>query len=281
MKIKVTSDSTCDLSKEYIEKHNISIAPLSVIIDGKALKDTIEIVPTDIFQHVEKTGELPTTSAVNSADYIELFSKYTKDFDAIIHVNIGSGFSCCNQNAVIAANEFNNVFVVDSQNLSTGHGIVVKQIVEMVENGMLVTDIVKEIEDIIPRVETSFVVNQMDYLQKGGRCSAVVALSAKLLKIKPCIEVKNGAMIVAKKYQGSFSHVIKKYVIDRLENRNDIDFSHIFITHTGVDKEIVERASDLVAKYGKFEAVDETIAGCTVSSHCGPATLGILFVKKK
>lgn len=281
MKIKVISDSTSDLSKEFINKHNITIAPLSVVMGGKEYKDTIDILPSDIFAEVEKTGELPTTSAINVQEYIDLFAKFASSYDAIIHVNIGSGFSCCNQNAVLASKEFKNVFVVDSKNLSTGNGFVVKMIAEMVEKGLDAKDIISKIDDIIPRVETSFVVNRMDYLQKGGRCSAVIALSAKLLKIKPCIEVKNNVMIVAKKYQGTFTHALKKYVSDRLEGRDDIDFSHIFITHTGVEKEVLELVKSLVEKYGKFEVIEETIAGCTVSSHCGPSTLGILFVRTK
>lgn len=280
MRIKISSDSTCDLNKAYIEENDIGIMPLFVVKDGESFKDGLEITPDVIFAHVNAGGDLCTTSAANVNDYVELFEEYKKEYDAVIHINIGSGFSSCHQNASLAAEEFDNVYVVDSMNLSTGHGLVVVEAVKRVKQGMEAEKIYEELKDLVPRVEASFVLDRLDYMVKGGRCSAVAALGASLLQLKPCIEVVDGKMGVCKKYRGSYEKALGNYVKDRLMNREDIDTERIFVTHTETPQEVVESVKKVVDEYKDFEIVEETVAGCTVSCHCGPNTLGVLFIRK-
>lgn len=280
MKIKISSDSTCDLSKEYIEAHDIGILSLVVVKDGESYKDGIDITPDVIFAHVNGGGALCSTSAANVNDYMELFEEYKKEYDAVIHINLGSGFSSSHQNACIAAEEFENVYVVDSMNLSTGHGLVVVEAVKMVEAGMEPEKIYEALKELAPRVEASFVLDRLDYMVKGGRCSAVAALGASLLQLKPCIEVVDGKMGVCKKYRGSYEKALNNYVKDRLMDRDDIDTERIFVTHTETPQDVVESVKSAVKEYKDFEIVEETVAGCTVSCHCGPNTLGVLFIRK-
>ncbi|MBQ8039690.1 MAG: DegV family protein [Lachnospiraceae bacterium] len=280
MKIKISSDSTCDLSKEYIEAHDIGILALVVVKDGESYKDGIDITPDVIFEHVNGGGALCSTSAANVNDYMELFEEYKKEYDAVIHISLGSGFSSSHQNACIAAEEFENVYVVDSMNLSTGHGLVVVEAVKMVEAGMAPEEIYKALKELAPRVEASFVLDRLDYMVKGGRCSAVAALGASLLQLKPCIEVVDGKMGVCKKYRGSYAKALGNYVKDRLMDRDDIDTERIFVTHTETPQDVVDSVKAAVKEYKDFEIMEETVAGCTVSCHCGPNTLGVLFIRK-
>ena len=280
MKIKISSDSTCDLSKEYIKAHDIGILPLVVVKDGESYRDGIEITPDVVFAHVNNGGALCTTSAANVNDYMELFEEYKKEYDVVIHINLGSGFSSSHQNAKIAAEEFENIYVVDSMNLSTGHGLVVIEAVKMAEAGMEPEKIYEALNELAPKVEASFVLDRLDYMAKGGRCSAVAALGASLLQLKPCIEVVDGKMGVCKKYRGSFEKVLGNYVKDRLVGRDDINQERIFVTHTETPQEIVDKVKATVNESKEFEIVEETVAGCTISCHCGPNTLGVLFVRK-
>ena len=280
MKIKISSDSTCDLSKEYIEAHDIGILSLVVVKDGESYRDGIDITPDVIFAHVNGGGALCSTSAANVNDYMELFEEYKKEYDAVIHINLGSGFSSSHQNACIAAEEFENVYVVDSMNLSTGHGLVVVEAVKMAEAGETPEKIYEALKDLAPRVEASFVLDRLDYMGNGGRCSAVAALGASLLQLKPCIEVVDGKMGVCKKYRGSYEKALNNYVKDRLMNREDIDTERIFITHTETPQTVVDSVKATVKECKDFDITEETVAGCTVSCHCGPNTLGVLFIRK-
>jgi DegV family protein with EDD domain len=280
MKIKISSDSTCDLSKEYVTAHDVGIMPLVVVKEGESFKDGVDIVPEDIFAHVNSGGSLCSTSAANVNDYMELFEEYKKEYDAVIHINIGSGFSSSHQNARLAAEDFENVYVVDSMNLSTGHGLVVVEAVKMAEAGMEPDKIYEALNDLTPRVEASFVLDRLDYMVKGGRCSAVAALGASLLQLKPCIEVVDGKMGVCKKYRGSYEKALSNYVKDRLKDREDIEIERIFVTHTETPQDVVDSVIGTVKEYKNFEILEETVAGCTVSCHCGPNTLGVLFIRK-
>ena len=280
MKIKILSDSTCDLNKALLEANNISLAPLSVIKDGKDYKDGVTITPAEIFAHVAAGGALCSTSAVSIGEYEELFSKYAADYDGIIHINIGSGFSTCYQSAYLAAEEFPNVRVIDSQNLSTGQGLVVLKACELAQNCTDLDEMAEALRKFSAKVEASFLVDKLDYLVKGGRCSSAAALGANLLNLKPCIEVKDGKMTVVKKYRGNYAKCLATYVKDRLADREDIDLAHLFITQTTVSEDAYQGVMDAVHTYGGFAHVYETLAGCTVSCHCGPGTLGVLFVRK-
>ena len=280
MKIKILSDSTCDLSSALTEQHNITLVPLSVIKNGEQFKDGITITPADIFAHVAAGGALCSTAANNASEYAEIFSKYTDEYDGVIHINIGSGFSACYQNACIAAEDFPNVRVIDSMNLSTGQGLVVLKACELAKTCEDLDALAEELRAFTAKVEASFLVDKLDYLVKGGRCSAAAALGANLLNLKPCIEVKDGKMAVVKKYRGNYAKCLASYVKDRLANRDDLESDIIFVTQTIVSDECYAGVMANVSEYGHFDHVYETTAGCTVSCHCGPGTLGVLFVRK-
>lgn len=280
MKIKVTADSTCDLTPELIEKYDIEIVPLYVVKGENSYLDTVEINPSDVFEYFDNGQGLCKTSAVNVDRYKEIFARNLKEYDAIIHIDISSDMSSCYQNACMAASEFENVYPIDSRNLSTASGHLVLEACLMAQQGLEAKDIADKLNELAGKLEASFVIDKLTYLHKGGRCSSLAALGANILKLKPCIEVVDGVMGVGKKYRGSFEQAIDKYTRERLEGRNDVDYKRIFITHTTCVPEIIQIAKDNVMKYGKFEEIIETTAGCTISCHCGPNTLGILFFRK-
>lgn len=280
MKIKILSDSTCDLSKELVEKYNITILPLTVIKDSKQYSDGITITPADIFAHVAAGGDLCSTTAMNMGEYADWFSKFAGEYDGVIHINIGSAFSSSYQNACLAAEEFDNVRVIDSQNLSTGQGLVVLKACELAQECTDLDTLKAQLDEFTTHVEASFLLDQLKYMVKGGRCSTVAALGANLLNLKPCIEVKNGKMSVVKKYRGNYAKCLAAYVKDRLADRDDLDRGTLFITNTPVDDACMASVEEAVSAYGDFQNIYRTQAGCTVSCHCGPGTLGVLFVRK-
>jgi len=279
MKIKVLSDSTCDLSQKLLQQYDITLAPLTVVMADEQFKDGVTITPADIFAHVAAGGSLCSTAAVSIGEYVDLFARYSDAYDGIILINIGSGFSACYQNACVAAEDFPKVRVIDSQNLSTGQGLVVLKACQLAETATDLDALAAQLRAYTEKVEASFLVDKLDYLVKGGRCSSAAALGANLLNLKPCIEVKNGKMTVGKKYRGNYTKCLASYVRERLDGREDIDRSTLFVTKTVVTDENYGAVMDAVGTYGHFEQVHETTAGCTVSCHCGPGTLGILFVR--
>ena len=280
MKICISADSTCDLSPELVEKYHISIEPLYIIRDGKSLRDGIDITPQDIFQRVKDGLGISPTGAVNVSDYADYFRSLRENCDAVIHINISSDFSSCFQNASLAAQEIDGVYAVDSRNLSTGSGLLVLRAAEMAEQGMDPQSIVDALNQLAEKVEASFVIDTLEHLRIGGRCSTIAAFGASMLQLKPCIEVKEGKMSVGKKYRGQINKAIHQYVENRLKDRTDLDLSRIFVTHTCQTREPVEDAIATVKKLQPFAEILETQAGCTVSTHCGPNTLGVLFIRK-
>ena len=280
MKIKILSDSTCDLSAELLQKHDISLVPLTVVKDGVAYSDGVTITPDEIFAHVAAGGSLCTTTALNADEYTSHFSKYADSYDGILHINIGSGFSSCYQNACIAADDFPNVRVVDSQNLSTGQGLVVLYACKLAQECDNLDDLHQKVQAFTERVEASFLLNRLEYMVKGGRCSSAAALGANLLNLKPCIEVKNGKMAVVKKYRGNYAKCLASYVKDRIADRDDLDRETLFVTRTPVEADCEAAVAEAVNAYADFENIYWTTAGCTISCHCGPGTLGVLFVRK-
>lgn len=279
-KIIISSDSTCDLSAELKERYGVKILPLGVTLGTNVYRDGFDITPDDIYAHYDKTGELPKTTAANVGECVDHFAELTKNGDAVIHFTISSKMSSTYNNACIAASEFENVYVVDTLNLSTGGGLLVVAAAEMAKDGMEPAAIVEQLEKLKPCVDASFVIDNLEYLYKGGRCSALAMMGANLLKLKPCIEVKNGVMGVGKKYRGTFSKVVEEYVDERLQNVDDIDSSRVFVTHAGCDPELMEAVVNEVKDKGIFKEVFFTRAGCTVSSHCGANTMGVLFIRK-
>ena len=278
MSIKITATSTCDLPPELVERHQITIVPLYVSFGGNTYRDGVETGPDDIFRHVEDGGALPSTAAVNIADYQALFAELSPKYDAVLHITIGGSFSACYQDACIAAEDYPNVYVVDSRNLTTGQGLLVLEAAEAAERGESIQDILARLDSLTDKVDTTFVVDKLDYLAKGGRCSSVVALGANLLKLKPCIVLADGKMTVGKKYRGAFDRVLPDYVRDQLAGKN-VDLDRIIVVHTRCDPAIPAAVCDIVKECG-FREVITAVAGCTISCHCGPNTLGVIFLRK-
>jgi DegV family protein with EDD domain len=278
--IKITADSTCDLPPEIIQSMDITIIPLHILVGELTFEDGVNITPADIFNYVEHEGKICKTAAVNAYEYKHIFEELSTNYEAIIHINISSDFSSCYQNALLAARGLPNVYVVDSRNLSTGSGHLVYDAALMAKNGVEPEEIYRRLTELTPQIEASFVIDCLDYLSRGGRCSTLNAQGAKLLKIKPCIEVIDGRMTVGKKYRGSLGLCLQKYIKDRLCDRKDIDYSRVFVTHSMCPEETVQMVKETIDRYAAFDEVIETRAGCTVSSHCGPNTLGILFKRK-
>ena len=280
MKIKITADSTCDLTPELVKTYSITITPLAVSCGSESFKDGVDITPDALYEKIAANGELASTAAVNVQEYIDVFSEALREYDAVIHFTISSAMSACYQNACIAAEEVGNVWVVDSRNLSTGIAHLVLDACELAEGGMEPAEIQKELERRREKLDVSFVVDTLAYLRKGGRCTAVAAIGANLLKLHPCIFVKNGEMDVGKKYRGKLDACLVGYVKDRLAEPDTVDPRRVFITDSGVDEETRVLVEQTVRELVPFEEIIHTRAGCTVSSHCGPGTLGILFYRK-
>ncbi len=277
-KVKICADSVCDLSEELKKRYDISVVPLYVNRGGETLKDGVEITQKDVFEHYRTTGKLCSTAAVNIDDFSKFYAEQLKDCDELVMITISSEFSSTFQNACIAAEDLPNVHVVDSRNLSTGEGLVAVSAAKMAAKGMSADEIVNGLKEIIPKVDATFFVANIEYLHKGGRCSSIAALGANLLKLKPCIAVIDGKMKVIKKYRGSIEKTINDYVKDRLTDA-DVDEDLIFITHT-TSPENTAHAAEEIRKYKNFSEIAVTDAGCTVACHCGEDTLGILFIRK-
>lgn len=278
--IIITSDSTTDLSKELCERYKITVMPLCITLGDKLYTDGVDITPDDIYAHHDRTGELPKTTATNVGDCLDFFSQFTSQGKTVIHFTISSEMSSTYNNACMAAEELGNIYIIDTKNLSTGGGLLVITAAELLNQGLPAEEIVEKTRETVARVDASFVIDNLEYLYKGGRCSAVAMLGANLLKLKPCIQVKNGKMDVAKKYRGRYADVLKQYVVDKIGDYSDIDLDRVFVTHAGCDPQLVNEIVELVKKTAPFKEVFLTRAGCTVSSHCGANTLGVLFIRK-
>lgn len=279
-KVIIASDSTCDLSPELLERYGIRIAPLGVSLGGRLYSDGVDIDADAIYRHYEATGELPKTSAPNIADLTAFFGELTEGGNAVVFFTISAEMSSTCSNARIAAEQFQDVYVVDTRNLSTGGGLLVAKAADMAASGMGAAEIARECEALKARVDASFVIDNLEFLHKGGRCSAVAVFGANLLKLKPCIVVHDGKMSVGKKYRGKFSAVLKQYIEDRIGDASAIELDRIFVTHAGCDPEIYEACVEQVKAIAPFGEVLLTRAGCTISSHCGRNTLGVLFIRR-
>ncbi len=277
MKIAITCDSVCDLSQELIKQNNISILPISIILGDETFSDGVNINSQKIFDYVAKNKQLPKTSAINEFQYAEFFKEHLDGVDALIHFTISSDMSSCFNNAKKAASTLKNVYVIDSRNLSTGVGLQVLYACKLRDKGEKPENIVKKVEARKQFVQASFVVERLDYLYKGGRCSALQLLGANLLKIRPSIIVKDGKMDVHKKYRGKMKDVVKDYIKDTLNEFNTYDKSICFITYSSATEDMVEAAKSTLKEFANFENVYITTAGATVTSHCGENTLGILY----
>ena len=281
MKIRITSDSTCDLN-HLVEERSIGIMPLQVNLGEKAYRDGVDITPEQIFAFVAETGVLPKTAAPSIGEYEEFFEKELNGYDALIHFSISSKSSGSHNFAKNAAESFKGkVFVVDSKALSTGQGLLVLKACDMRDEGKSAEEIVAAVEEIRDRVNTSFVPDNLDYLHKGGRVSGMIKTVAGVFKIHPQILMEDGQLVPGKKYKGKMSVLIKQYIDDLKEAYPDYDKSRCFVTHSTAERELVEAAIAKVKETFEFDEIIETVAGSIITSHCGKGTLGVLFVYNK
>ena len=280
--IILCADSTCDLSADIVAKYNVKIMPMHVNLEENSYLDGVDINPDDIYAYYNEHKVLPKTAALNMDEVLEFVNPYIEAGNDVLCLTLGSGLSTTYNSFRLAAMETEGLYVIDSNSLSTGFGLLVMAAGDRIAAGMPVGQIVEEVSTLSQNVEASFVIDNLEFLHKGGRCSAVAMLGANVLKLKPCIEVSNegGKMGVSKKYRGTMERVLEEYVKDRLDGRDDIDTTRIFITHAGTSDARIEILRNAVAKYVNFDEVYVSRAGCTISSHCGPGCIGVLFLTK-
>lgn len=279
MKIAISTESTSDLSKDLLKENNIFVIRYPVLLGENVYSDGDNITPDDIFEFVEETGCLPKTSAINEFTFKDYFkSILDQGYDGIIHISLSSGISSTCKNATNVSEKFNGlVKVIDSKSLSTGSGLLVLYASELAKQGFDLETIYNKVSNRIPYVQTSFVVNTVDYLHKGGRCSGLAKFAANILRLKPQIIMENGEMHPGKKFRGRNSQIVENYCKDILETYNNPDLSVAFVTHTVASEEMINAAINALKERG-FKRIIETTAGCTITSHCGPKTLGILYI---
>ena len=282
-KIKILADSCCDLTPEQVRQHDITIMPLYVMLGDKVYRDRVDIQPQMIYEHFRKTGATPKTSAANVQDYLDVFRPFVEAGDELIYIGISLGFSCTVTNARLAAAEFPDAKIacIDSKNLSTGIGLLVLRAAEMAEAGLPFEEVVSKTETLTDYTRASFILEKLDYLRAGGRCSLLAAVGAQMLSIKPEIAVRGGLMSNRSKFRGSMTACGVQYASGLLENINQIDKRRAFVTYTeDTDPEIVDSVYQTALAANYFDEVVQSHAGCVVTSHCGRNTIGLLFIDK-
>lgn len=278
-KVKIISDSTCDLSEELLIQYDIAVLPHPIVRDGELLQDNVSITPDDIYAHYERTGRLCTTSAPNAYDYEQFWRPWLDEGYEIVHFTISSEMSTAYNQAVLAAEETGHVYPVDSRSLSTGIGLLVLEACDLRDQGFAAEEIAARVREDSAKCQASFLVDVIEYLWKGGRCSSVAAIGANLLKLKPRIDVQNGKMLSTKKYRGKTIKCFAAYADDLLKGKDNIWQNRIFITHSGIDEDIIQLVQDKIRQWQQgVEHIYVTRAGGTISCHCGPGTLGILYM---
>lgn len=281
-KIILSADSTCDLDTTLRMRYRVNEYPLHVLLGKGEYQDGVNITADEIYDSYYKYHILPTTAAINVEEYLAYFKEWAEAGYSVIHFNLGSGLSSSYQNCCIAAQTYPNVYPVDSRNLSTGIGLLILEAADRIAAGMEPEQIVKEVCALRSHVQASFIIDTLEFLHAGGRCSALAALGANLLHIKPCIEVDNtsGKMNVGKKYRGPLERVLAQYAADKLKERTDLKTDRVFITHSGIAQTYIDTVKGILRQYADFKEIFVTRAGSTISSHCGPNTLGVLFMTK-
>ena len=278
MKIVISAESTIDLPKELLDKYNIKTTPFTINLGDELIEDHFG-VSKEIFEFVDKSKKLPKTSAVSPDQFKTHFENLKKDYDAIVHVSLSSLISSAYNNACMVAKEMENVYVVDSKSLSTGIALLAIKGKDLIDEGKDAKEIFETLQALTPKVEASFVLERLNYLHKGGRCSALALLGANILKIKPQIILSDGRMIVGKKYMGNMTKVVDKYIDDLLDNNPNPILEHVFITHSSPMPEAEKILTEKLKNRG-FKYIHNTLAGGTISSHCGPNCIGVLFLNK-
>lgn len=281
--IVITADSTCDLPQDLIEKNGITVIPLTVLLGESVYRDGVDIRPNDIYDYVAKTGELPKTSAVTPETYYNVFKNLTDEGKKVVHIGFSSGLSSSYQNACVAAGEVENVYCVDSKNLCTAMGLLVLKACDFRDKGMDAKRIADKINKLVPKVSATFVLDSLEYLHKGGRCSSVAKFGANVLGIKPSITVntETGTLEVSKKYRGKMDIVYRQYANDRLNEIKRIRPDRVVIANSGgISAETLAFIRGVIDGKDIFDNLILADAGCTISSHCGPKTLAIFYIKK-
>ena len=283
MSVKIIADSTCDLSKDLLEKYDISIIPLHIVLGEQEYKDGLEITPDEIYAWSDTNKEAPKTSAISISDAVEIFEENLKDHDEIVCFSISSQMSTTINVMRMAADELekeDTIFIIDSENLSTGGGLLVIEAALKAREGLSGSEIKAYIEQVKPKVRASFIVDTLTYLHRGGRCSGVAALAGGALKLHPKIMVENGAMKPDKKYRGKMSSAILTYVKELEPQMKCAKTDRVFLTHSGCDENIIQSVYNYLEELHLFDEILIARAGGVISSHCGPGTLGVLFIGK-
>lgn len=281
MKIKLCADSTCDLPEELREKYDICVVPLSVTMGSETYQDGIDLCSDDIFRHVQKTDALPKTSAGNVGEYLSTFAPFVEDGFEVIHISLSSAISSAYRNASIAAEELGHVTVIDSLNLCGCQGLLVLKCADLIAEGKSVETIEKELLEYRDKQESSFVIDNLDYLHKGGRCSGIAALGANALKLKPCIHVRAGSLTPGKKFRGTSTRVLSQYLNDCMDSVDSVDTSRVVLATTGCSESTVTALREEFLRIcPNVGELIETQAGCTISTHCGPGTIGVFYARK-
>ena len=279
-KVILSADSTCDLGEELKARYDVQYYPFHVILEGKDYQDNVDIHIEDIFRAYYDRKALPRTAAINVEEYVEYFRPWVDQGFDVLHFCLGGALSSAQRNCVLAARELGgHVFPIDSCNLSTGISLQIIEAGERIRAGMSAAEIAQAMKEIIPHCHASFILDTLEFMRAGGRCSTIVAVGANLLALKPCIEVDNsdGSMHVGKKYRGNLKKVLPQYVRDKLTQYDRVKRDHLFITYSSIDPSYVELVRQAVLDVMDFKEIHVTTASCTIASHCGPNTLGILF----
>ena len=279
-KVIISTDSPADIPAALAEKYSVAVCPLHVILGGEDKLDGVNVTPDDLVDNYKQTKTLPSTSAIPVGEYTDKFAELTADGSSVVHISLSSGVSSSHRNAVIAAEDFEDVYVVDSMLLTTGISALIIKAAHMAENGMGAAEIAKELESLREKVDVSFVLDNLEFLAKGGRCSAVAALGANILGIRPSLEMREGKLGMCKKYRGKIEKVQLQYVAERIESLGEFDDEFCFMTHSPIDPEQAKALVEAVKATGKFKDVIEADAGCTITAHCGPNCVGFVAIKK-
>ena len=279
-KIILSADSTCDLGEELKARYDVHYYPFHIIFRGQSYQDNVDIRPEQIFAGYYEDGSLPKTSAINVQEYLDYFGPFVEAGCDVVHFNLGAALSSAHEHALEAARQLGHVYPIDSQSLSTGIGQQVIRAGRLIEQGLPVEEVVARAEELRGHVHASFVIDTMDFLAAGGRCPQLLAHVGKLLSCKPEILVSNadGSMGLSKLHRGKLQHVLPRYVEATLDRYPDIVCDDVFITHSGISEELVDIVRETLERRLSVERIHVTQASCTISAHCGPNTLGILFV---
>ncbi len=279
--VRIVADSTCDIGLENVARLGVTIVPLYVVMEERSLKDGLEVTPHELFLWADAHKETPKTAAANQDDFAKCFSSLLQGTDEIVFFGISEDMSATCGNARVAAGAYppGKVRVVDTRNITCGSGHLIYQAAEMARAGACAEEIVRASEKMIPKVRTSFVVDTLLYLYRGGRCSAVAAMSAMALRIKPEIAVENGVMHPRQKFRGRIEHVVDRYVAALAPALENAMSKRVFIVHTMDDDTTVSRVRNQIAAMNRFDEIVVERAGCVISSHCGPGTLGVIYVE--